>query len=91
MTLLEHATPQIGIVSEFCCTKGDYRFEIIKAMKEFGSDRVFPAEPGFKMSINGKNMECSLCKCEASVLNMKIMRPKEEYGTINYVCPNCLL
>lgn len=92
--LLKKACPQIALVTEFCCMNGDYRHEIVRALRErLGNSNIhiLPADRGLKMSIGTKQIECTLCKTDCLVENISIARPKKEFENIHYICPDCLL
>nr|WP_304429696.1 MBL fold metallo-hydrolase [uncultured Acetatifactor sp.] len=89
--LLEKVKPKIALASEFCCTNGDYRYEIAKALREFSEVHVLPSDPGLTMDVEGTSIKCSLCGEDALAETVRIVRPAKEFGSIQYVCPNCLL
>lgn len=92
--LISAVQPKLALVSEFCCTNGDYRFEIVRALREYSSEIdtiILPAEIGCKIAILSDNMECSLCHKSSPLASLKVIRPQHEYKKIQYVCPNCLL
>lgn len=89
--LLKDSKAQIALASEFCCTNGDYRYEIIKALREYSKVKVLPTDPGMTMDIMGDYMKCSLCGNNVPIDSARTVHPKEEYGSIQYICQNCLL
>ncbi len=92
LNLIKNVKPQAALVSEFCCTNGDYRFEITKALKDFSDIKsIYPADPGLKMSILGDKMSCSFCKKSSDISGIITIRPKKEFGNIYYICGNCIL
>lgn len=91
VNLLKDSMAQIALASEFCCTNGDYRHEIVKALREYSNIKVLPVDPGMTMNIAGDYMKCSLCGNSVAVASARIAHPKEEYGMIQYICQECLL
>lgn len=92
INLLTHAKPNIALTSEFCCMNGDYRHETVKALREYsGSTLVFPADPGLVMGIFDGNIRCTLCKKDLPIPDIRVARPQQEYGRIQYICPKCVL
>ena len=92
--LITSVRPKLALISEFCCTNGDYRFEIIRALRERTNEAdtvILPAEIGCKVSISGKDIACTLCQKSDSLNSIKVIHPKHEYEKIQYVCKNCLL
>lgn len=91
INLLESSMPLTALASEFCCTNGDYRYEIVRALREFSNVRVFPADPGLMMNIQGDNIKCSLCGKNTLVSDVRTAHQQKEFGNIQYICQNCLL
>ena len=89
--MLDAVKPRFALASEFCCTNGDYRHEIVKALREFSSMCVFPSDPGLTMDIKGNVIKCSVCGKNAPVDSIRTAHPKKEFGSIQYICPDCLL
>lgn len=92
INLLKKATPAIALTSEFCCMNGDYRYETVKALREYSdSTLVFPSDPGLVMGIADGSMRCSLCQEDFLISDIRVARPEQEYGKIQYICSNCML
>lgn len=92
--LLNSVKPGLALASEFCCTRGDYRHEIVRALRETvtsAETTILPAEVGCKLSADFETIECTICKRDIPTRDVKIIRPREEFGRIQYVCPHCLL
>ncbi len=92
--LISSIKPKVALISEFCCTNGDYRIEIVRLLREqppHSDTLILPAEVGCKISIAVQNMECSLCRRHDRVGSMKAVRPQREYEKIQYICADCLL
>lgn len=91
VTLLKRVIPEIALASEFCCTNGDYRYEIVKALRKVTGTCVYPSDPGFMMDIDKKFIRCSLCGKNIPPDDIRITRPEKEFGKIQYICSSCLL
>lgn len=89
--LLQAAKPVVALASEFRCTNGDYRFEIVKALKEKSESRILPANPGLSLDIASSHVRCSLCGRYAGIDQIRVARPRAAYERIEYVCENCLI
>lgn len=92
--LLTNTHPQVALVSEFCCTNGDYRHEIVRALRErieTENTIILPADVGCKVSVNISTIECSLCKRDTDIHNIRILHPLNEFNKMQYICPHCLL
>lgn len=94
--IMERVQSKLFIISEFCCMNGDYRFEVVKALrqqlKEIGNDkRIFAAEKSMKVSIDGLRVACSNCGKEEFANKVISIRPNKEFGEIKYLCRNCVM
>lgn len=91
LKLLQSVMPRVALASEFCCTNGDYRYEIVKALREYSDVLVFPSDPGLVMNVEDSFVRCSLCGKDVLAEQIRILRPDKEYGTIRYICSDCLI
>lgn len=82
--------PRVALASEFCCTNGDFRHEIVKALRKFSNVYAFPSDPGLTMDIEGNFIKCSVCKKNTPVNSVCTVHPEKEFGNIQYICPDCL-
>lgn len=92
--LLDAIRPSLALATEFCCMNGDYSHEIVRALKERLRDTdiyILPADRGLEMSIAGRELECTLCKADCPVENIRVARSEKEFEKIHYICPNCLI
>ena len=89
--LLKDINPSVALASEFCCSSGDYRYEIVKALRESSAcKQIYPIDPGFSMAIDGSWISCSICGGKANIKSIRFARPKNEYGKICFICNECL-
>ena len=88
--LLQAAQPPLALVSEFCCTNGDYRHEITKALRAHSGICILPSDSGLTIGIEDREVICSLCGKRVSANDIKVARPVKEFGDIQYICPHCL-
>ena len=88
--LLQVAQPPLALVSEFCCTNGDYRHEITKALREHSGIYILPSNPGLTIGIGDRKVTCSLCGKSVLTNDIKVAHPVKEFGDIQYICPHCL-
>lgn len=86
---------KLFLLSEFWSGNDDIRFDIAKYMQnELNGElpdskaKVLPADIGLIVSLTDFSVKCSRClKYSNTVL---ALRPKEDFGLIEYVCNNCL-
>ena len=91
INLLEKTMPRVALASEFCCTNGDYRHEMVKALRKYSNVCIFPSDPGLTMGIDGSFIKCSVCEKDTPLDCIRVVHPVEEFGSIQYICPDCLL
>lgn len=102
LKLLYGIKAKLALATEFCCTNGDCRHEIVKELNNALNEeldktktnkemRIVPAETGLKISLSGKKINCSICKKLNDIECIKISRPEREYDQIKYICEDCLL
>lgn len=91
LCLLNAVKPELALASEFRCTIGDNRFEIVKGLNEQGESRTLPANPGLSMDLTGKRVCCSSCGRYVEVDRVRAVRPRSAYEEIEYICEDCLI
>lgn len=96
--LIQEVKPSVVLISEFCCTNGDYRHMIIRAIRErihktdsLNNSLVLPADLNLCISIDASKMKCSICGKEFPVIDTKFARPGNGFQNIQYYCPECVL
>ena len=98
MTLIKSITnrPKLAIVSEFCCTNGDFRVRITKKLNEDSklcdyNGWIIPGEIGLKISLKDYFCQCTQCKRMVPINKIVISNPSIEYGSIQYICEKCTI
>lgn len=91
LRLLNAVKPELALASEFRCTIGDNRFEIVKSLNKQGESRTLPANPGLSMDITGKRVCCSSCGRYVEIDRVRAVRPRSAYEEIEYICEDCLI
>lgn len=93
--LLKNTNYRIGIASEFCCTNDDFRLDFINSinheLERKKSGYLLPGEIGLKLSLPGFQVECSICGKNADIDNIKVLKPRRQYGKIQYICGQCAM
>lgn len=86
-------TYQLAIASEFCCTNGDYRMELVKKLREQAELKqeryVIAGEVGLQVLLDNMEVVCSRCKCAESLNNLIVVMPEREFGRMEYICNRC--
>lgn len=84
---------QLGIASEFCCSNGDNRMQIVNQLSQEVNKKkptgIIPGEIGLKIDLNNKGIYCSCCKRSVTASDVTVVAPEKEYGLIRYVCKKC--
>ena len=88
--------PKLALVSEFCCTNGDFRTKItsklIDESKMNGFNGVIiPGEIGLKIQLPIISCQCTLCKRMFPIDQIIVTDSNYEYGTLQYLCRNCTI
>lgn len=86
---------KLFLLSEFWSGNDDIRFDIAKYMQNElnkvlpnSKTKVFPADIGLLVSLTDFSVKCS--RCLKFCNTVFALRPKEDFGQIEYVCNNCL-
>lgn len=92
--LLKGINCKLAIASEFCCTNGDIRMELIntlsKEIRKKNDLNVIPGEIGLDVYIPELQMECSICRRLVELKDIYVLSPQKEYGKIQYTCRRCV-
>lgn len=87
--------PRILALSEFWSGITDIRYDISKYIGEylrlFSSDNewtIVPLESGTNISLPNGRVQCSRCGTYAK--RVRMLRPKNEFGEIQFVCDECV-
>ena len=92
--LINGMNTSLALISEFTCMNGDYRFEIVKGLKNQvsrGDVRVLPAEVGLCISLTGDSMKCSTCGRFHPISDNIAIHPRESFSKIQYICSDCTI
>ncbi len=85
--------PRLSIASEFCCTNGDIREQIVaKLAYDLGEQyegTLLPGESGLVISVPQLEVKCDMCNIKADHEKIYTLSPKHEYGKIRFVCCEC--
>lgn len=87
-------TPELFLLSEFWNGIEDIRFPVSKqlrraAMQKGVNAAVLPTEIGMEIDLANIGVKCSCCGSWAKKISL--IRPKTEFGEMNYVCEECII
>ncbi len=94
LRLLNSVKPSLALISEFTCMNGDYRFEIVRCLKEESDGvcaKVLPAEIGLRLALSGEHIRCSACGQFHPIAGSSAIRPVESFARIQYICDDCMI
>lgn len=87
---------KLFLLSEFWSGNDDIRFDVAKYMKSEldsmypdNNIKLYPADTGMRISLHDYGIKCSICKQYST--DTQVIRPKEDYDTLEYICSNCIL
>lgn len=88
--------PCLFLLSEFWSGINDIRFPIAKYMqneirKQFPSEKikVIPSDIGLYVSLDSKKIKCSYCNKYSD--SVTIIKPKNDFDNLQYICDDCLM
>ena len=89
--LLKKIKPSLAIASEFCCTNGDVRNDIISQLVTDLDNNSFiiPGEIGTTISLSDLMVKCSVCHRLVDRNKILHISPDVSYGIIHHVCNQC--
>ena len=93
-SLLKQLSPRLVLISEFTCSNGDFRFEIVKALRDGISNEnmiILPAEVAMSIKLSGEAVKCSYCGYYKPTNLIRTIKPLNDFEKIHYVCEKCLL
>lgn len=88
--------PTLAIVSEFCCTNGDMREQVVKKLVDDlrynGYDKIIlPGEVGMEFDLRSNDLRCSICNRFIPLEDITVVNSKHEFGELQFICKNCLI
>lgn len=91
--LLKEIKGELAIASEFCCTNGDFRLDLVntlsKEIRKKSSLNIIPGEIGLNIFIPKLQIECSICRKMVKRNDICVLSPQKEFGKIQYSCRRC--
>lgn len=86
--------PELFLLSEFWNGIEDIRFPVSKQLQRAAIQKgldiaVLPTEIGMEIDLANVGVKCSCCG--AWTKGISLIRPKNEFGEMNYVCEECII
>ena len=102
--LIEGTNADVYVISEFWAGLGDRRVPLcqklaydLKRVSGIEGKCIIPADVGLMIHLDfgkdGKPMfslKCTSCDNPVQCCDVTVVRPDEPYGTIRYICPDCM-
>ena len=99
-SLLEEVAPRLLLCCEFGNSNGDIRIEAIKKLRqEYAaqnrvkkqSSLVLPGDVGLYIDLKTVLIQCSVSKTLVDPSLIKVVKPAEAFGQLQYLSPACIL
>lgn len=86
--------PRLFLLSEFWNGIEDIRFPVSKQLRRAAAQKeldtaVLPTEIGLEIDLADMGVKCSCCG--AWTKRISLIRPKREFGEMDYVCEECII
>lgn len=90
--LLNETKPQLALIGEFWAGFADLRILLVKGLRQrSGVEAVFPAGLALHLKLPSLEIECTECGKSLPFTKVKVAPPTDEFGSLAYLCPKCLL
>ena len=95
-TLLQEAQPRLLIIGELSGKEGDVRLELTRKMREEALNvapqaTILPADVGLYLDLNAHRLRCTMTGTFVDPEAMRIIKPHEPFGMLQYLSPHCML
>lgn len=88
--LVEGCSPKMTIISEYWSGLSDVRLEMARELRQyFKTDSIFPGGLGLYINPRDMTIRCSECKRYHPFQDTLIVRSRDQYGPLGYLCPDC--
>jgi Tfp pilus assembly protein PilF/ribonuclease BN (tRNA processing enzyme) len=90
--LLNETQPKLALIGEFWAGFADLRIALVKGLRQrSGVEAVFPAGLALHLKLPSLEIQCTECGKSLPFLKVKVAPPTDEFGSLAYLCPKCLL
>jgi Tfp pilus assembly protein PilF/ribonuclease BN (tRNA processing enzyme) len=90
--LLKECTPKLALIGEFWAGFTDLRIPLVKGLRQLsGVKAVLPAGLAMHLRLPSLDIECTKCNKPTPFSEIKVAPPTDNFGSLAYLCPGCLL
>lgn len=90
--LLKECKPKLALIGEFWAGFTDLRISLVKGLRQrSGVTAIFPAGLAMHLKLPSLEIECTECKKPAPFSEIKVAPPTENFGSLAYLCPSCMI
>lgn len=90
--LLKECQPRLALIGEFWAGFTDLRISLVKGIRQrSGLDAVLPAGLAMHLRLPSLDIECTECKKRTPFANIKVAPPTDNFGSLAYLCPGCMI
>lgn len=92
LQLLKECKPKLALIGEFWAGFTDLRIALVKGVRQrSGVSAVLPAGLAMHLRLPSLEIECTECKKPTSFSTIRIAPPTDNFGSLAYLCPNCMI
>ena len=90
--LLKECQPKLALIGEFWAGFTDLRISLVKGLRQrSGVQAVLPAGLAMHIRLPSLEIECTECKKPTPFSEIKVAPPTDNFGSLAYLCPACVL
>jgi tetratricopeptide (TPR) repeat protein/ribonuclease BN (tRNA processing enzyme) len=90
--LLKECQPRLALIGEFWAGFTDLRISLVKGLRQrSGVQAVLPAGLAMHLRLPSLEIECTECKKPTPFSEIKIAPPTDNFGSLAYLCPGCMI
>ncbi len=90
--LLKECKPKLALIGEFWAGFADLRISLVKGLRQrSGVDAILPAGLGMHLRVPSLDIECTQCGKPTPFSQIKVAPPADNFGSLAYLCPRCMI
>ncbi len=97
LSLIEQCAPALTFTTEFGAKEGDIRLEVVKklrhdcALGQANNTVVLPADTGLFLDLKSQRVRCSVSQTFVLPSEIKVIKPIDAFGNLQYLSPACFV
>ena len=90
--LLKECKPKLALIGEFWAGFTDLRIALVKGLRrQSGVEAILPTGLAMHVKLPSLEIECTECGKPTPFSQIKVAPPTDNFGSLAYLCPRCLL